>query len=322
VTPSPPTAPSTPPPATPHPIALTTAAMLQDAAVQPIRTVVPGLVPEGLCLLVGRPKFGKSWLALDLCIAIASGRPALGALQSTTGDVLYLALEDGFRRLHRRMATLLPAGERWPARLGLTNQWRCAHDGGIGDIRAWCRAVAQPVLVVIDTLERFRARRGHRRRADDTLAELQRLALEQHIAIVVVHHARKRGARDPFDTVAGARGLSGAADTLLVLRQRDRACMLHVRGRDLEDCQWPLTFDSAQGRWTLGAPMADAAKSQARAAVMALLARGPLAVKDIMAATGRPRRATDSLLHRMRGDQEIVRVTKGCYARQCAKSER
>ncbi len=307
-------------------VGATSAAVLQDAQFTPLRTIIPGLITEGVSLLVGRPKFGKSWLVLDLCLAIATGRPALGGLTPATGDALYLALEDGYRRLHRRMATLLPDGERWPARLGLTTQWRRANEGGVEAIRAWCQSVTQPVAVVIDTLERFRARRGSRggRHDYDTLAALQQLAIEQRIAIVVVHHARKTDARDPFDTVAGTQGLSGVADTVMVLKQRDRAAVLHVRSRDVEDSQSLMTFDPVNCRWVMGGAAPEPGKTKERTAIIDVLAQaaGPMKVKDIAAATGSGRAAIDTLLSRMVADREIVRLAQGHYGSKIVEAVR
>ena len=73
------------------------AAALQT--IPPLKFILPGLIPEGATLLVSRPKFGKSWLALDIAIATAADRFTLGTLKPSAGDVLYLALEDGRRRL-------------------------------------------------------------------------------------------------------------------------------------------------------------------------------------------------------------------------------
>ena len=63
----------------------------------PLKFIVPELVPEGATLLVSRPKLGKSWLVLNIGIAVASGRFTLGSMKPIQGDVLYLALEDGQR---------------------------------------------------------------------------------------------------------------------------------------------------------------------------------------------------------------------------------
>src|SRR3981189_2467720 len=78
------------------------AAALQTMIFPPLKFILPGLVPEGATLLVSRPKLGKSWLVLDIAIATAAGRFTLGELRPIAGPVLYLALEDGRRRLQRR----------------------------------------------------------------------------------------------------------------------------------------------------------------------------------------------------------------------------
>jgi len=76
-----------------------TAAELRDLKFPEPRWAVPGIIPEGVTLLGGAPKIGKSWLALGLSLAIASGGKALGSVEVEPGAVLYLALEDTGRRL-------------------------------------------------------------------------------------------------------------------------------------------------------------------------------------------------------------------------------
>jgi RecA-family ATPase len=51
------------------------------------RWAVDDLIPEGLTVLAGRPKLGKSWLMLGVAIAVAAGRRALGQIDVTQGDV-------------------------------------------------------------------------------------------------------------------------------------------------------------------------------------------------------------------------------------------
>jgi hypothetical protein len=80
---------------------------LQTMTFPPMRYVLPGLIPEGLTILAARPKAKKSWLMLDLAVAVAAGRFLLGDLKPAEGDVLYLALEDSHRRLQRRLDKLL-----------------------------------------------------------------------------------------------------------------------------------------------------------------------------------------------------------------------
>ena len=72
-----------------------TAAALQRRDFAPLKFVVQEVLPEGLTLLAGAPEIGKSWLALDIAIAVAAGRFCLGGQGVDQGEVLYLALEDG-----------------------------------------------------------------------------------------------------------------------------------------------------------------------------------------------------------------------------------
>ena len=117
-------------------------------------------VPEGATLLVSRPKFGKSWFVLDIAIAIAAGRFTLGQLKPVQGDVLYLALEDGPRRLQRRITKLLPSfSGSWPSSFKIATEWSRADQGGLDDIEHWLRAAKTPRLVTIDTLAQFRTDR-------------------------------------------------------------------------------------------------------------------------------------------------------------------
>ena len=190
----------------------------------PITFVVPEYIAQGLTVLAGRPKAGKSWLGLGIAVAVATGEPALGSIEVETGDVLYLALEDNRRRLQRRLNQLLPGSEK-PERLHLATFCPRLDEGGLEAIDRWCRTVPNARLVVIDVLNKVRSQRGSNESLYDAdyraLAPLKGLADELDIAIVVVHHTNKReDVSDPFDGVSGTTGLTGAADTVLILRQR------------------------------------------------------------------------------------------------------
>ena len=292
------------------------ASELQAIAFAPLRYALPGLIPEGVTLLVSRPKLGKSWLMLDVSIAVATGRAALGTLQPETGDVLYLALDDGERRIQQRLAALLQEDEEWPVRLALATRWRRAHEGGLSDIAEWCQSVASPVAIVIDSLDRFRSLEGgESAQVYDAIAKLQRIAREHHVAIIVVHHERRRGSGDPLDAIGMLAASSAIADTVLLLKQRDYGTVLYARGRDIEDSETMLAFDRSSYRWIITKATGIPAKSDARAAVLAALGEWlkPLSANDIAMATGRTRNAIDSLLHRMVTDGEVERAGRGRY---------
>jgi hypothetical protein len=118
-----------------------------------LKYVTPGVIPEGVTLLASRPKLGKSWFLLQVSTAVANGVVTLVASeQPPHGDVLYLALEDNPRRLQRRLTKYFGAQkENWPERLSLFTTWRRLDQGGLDDLREWCRSVAKPVLISIDT---------------------------------------------------------------------------------------------------------------------------------------------------------------------------
>jgi hypothetical protein len=295
------------------------AAALQHMTFPPLKFIVPELVPEGATLLVSRPKLGKSWLVLDIAIAVSSGRFTLGSLKPIQGDVLYLALEDGPRRLQRRLTKLLPTfGERWSPRLTFATEWPRADQGGLADIEQWVSSVEAPRLVIVDTLAQFRKAPNVRAQlyAEDygAIAELQKLASKHGIGIVIVHHDRKMEADDVFDTVSGSLGLTGAADTILILKRQAGAITLHVRGRDIEEVEKALQFDKQACRWSILGAAADVYRSAERNRVLEALQDGPQHAKELMlAAELRNRNAADVLLFRMVKDGEIIRAERGLY---------
>jgi predicted ATP-dependent serine protease len=166
-----------------------TAAALQRQTFPPVSYVVPGLIPEGLSIIAGRPKIGKSWLALDICIAVAGGRLCLGERKPTQGDVLYCALEDNQRRLQRRIEKILsPISGSWPERLTLATSWRRLDAGGVDDIHEWVEGASNPRLVVLDTLAGVRPIKTKNGYTEDyeSLTEVHKLANEHGIAIPVL----------------------------------------------------------------------------------------------------------------------------------------
>jgi hypothetical protein len=203
----------------------------------PMAWAVPGLIPEGLTLLAGAPKRGKSWLALDICLAVASGRVALGGLPVEPGRVAYLALEDGARRLRERVR-LLNGEQPTPSSFTFATSVPVPFSTYL---EAYAERHPATRLLVLDTLGRVRpasSRNGDRYAEDYRLMGwLQRFALDHAMAVVVVHHTRKAASDDFVDDVSGTHGLAGAADAVMVLkRPRGEADgVLHVTGRDVEE---------------------------------------------------------------------------------------
>ena len=290
-------------------VAAFSAKALQGMKLPPLRYIVPGLLPAGVTLFAGKPKIGKSWLMLSTAVAKADGGLALGGLRCQPGDVLYCALEDNERRLQDRMHKLQIA--RWPERLSFCLHMPRLDAGGLEMIREWAKTAEHPSLVIIDTLARVRSRNGKNQSTQyavdyGELSELQTLALELGIAIVVVHHQRKLDADDVFDTISGTLGLNGAADTLLTLyREKSGAVILAGRGRDLPDFEKAMQFDPRTCRWRIEGDADEVRLSAERAALTKAMREVRRAkLSEIAAEAGlHPKNASRLLLKMVRAGQ-------------------
>ncbi|MDP2355208.1 MAG: AAA family ATPase [Beijerinckiaceae bacterium] len=298
------------------------AAELRRKVFPAIRWTVDGYIAEGCTILAGRPKLGKSWLVLEAALAVASGTDCLGGIQCEEGDVLYLALEDNERRLQSRIDKLYGVfSDSWPVRFDFATEWPRANEGGLDAIRDWIRSKPNPRLIIVDVLAQFRPVRGDK----ETLYEgdyacvkrLQEIAGEYNLSIVIVHHTRKAGSDvDPFEKVSGSLGLSGAADTTMILDRDSNGCTIYGRGRDVEEIESAVTFDPAQCRWLILGKASEVRRSDERTAIIDVLreATEPLAPKEIMLGVeGSSRNAIDILLFKMAKAGEVVKAGRGLY---------
>lgn len=231
------------------------AAELQDKKLPPLKFIVNNVLPQGLALLASPPKYGKSWLVLDLCLSVAAGKPFLGRGTQKTG-CLYLALEDSARRLQDRMNKIL-VGEKAPDNC---NFLLTAPDLGNGLIEALDNYVSekpQTGLIVIDTLQKIRAPANGKESAYGAdyreVGALKKFADKRGICVLLVHHLRKMvDDLDPFNMISGTNGLMGAADTSFVMTRKARAdkeTKLSYTGRDIDQNEVVMQFNKADYRW-------------------------------------------------------------------------
>lgn len=241
----------------------------------PLEYHVPGLVAEGCGIVAGPPKVGKSWLVLALALAVAGGGLALGCLPCQPRPVLYLALEDGHRRLQSRARQLLGPGTPIPAGFDyLLNIPEGAN--AVSVVTEWLKGhpSARP-FVIIDTLGKTRGAGpgpGTNAYQQDYTAvgDLKKVIDEVPGAgMLIVHHTRKseagRGAQgtgDFVEALSGTFGLSGAADYAMVLSRKrgteDGA--LALTGRDMIERTVAMTRDKSSGLWTLDGGSIEAAE--------------------------------------------------------------
>jgi AAA domain len=244
--------------ARPLPRGFSDAELLAEVLPEPI-FVVPGLIPEGLTILAGRPKTGKTTLLMNIADACARGGVALGSIECPKIEVLFLALEDNKRRLQRRRNMLLKAeGLEYAPGLHYHLEWPRLDDGGLDQLDRALAGNNAIKLVIIDTWKRICPRR--RRDQDDYEHEseaatlLQRLAAKHQVSIVILHHTRKGTSSEDFvDDVLGSTGLTGAVDTVIGFRRKRGTsdAEIYITGRDLDECDRALTGDKTSGKWLL-----------------------------------------------------------------------
>lgn len=215
----------------------------------PLEYLVDELLPQGLYILAGSQKVGKSWLALDLCVSIAVGRKVLGR-RTERHDTLYLCLEDNYRRIQKRLYAI-DSPE--------TDDMYCAitsgtiENGLLEQIEDFYKSHIDLGLVVIDTLQKIRDGIESTYATDyKEMSALKALADKLDITIIVIHHTRKMPDSDPFKKITGSVGLSGCADGSFVLEETSRGSRvgtLYCVSRELGQLELEVHFDDSQMRW-------------------------------------------------------------------------
>lgn len=222
---------------------------LADKDLPPTKFIIKSLLPQGLALLSGSPKVGKSWLTLDLVVRIAKGEQ-IWSFPTVKGTTLYISLEDTESRLQERLLTVT---EEAPPDVHFATNCLTIGDGLEEQIRTFVAEHPHTVLVAIDIFQKIRSNNEVSYSVDYNEMEiLKQLAMELKVAILLVHHVRKEKADDPFDMISGSNGLAGCADTEFVLLKSNRSsgnATLHCTGRDIEDREIELHFDKETCTW-------------------------------------------------------------------------
>lgn len=220
---------------------------IMNTPMKPIEYCVDGLISQGLFILAGAPKVGKSWLALDMCLSIAKGEKVLGK-ETLCGHAVYLSLEDSLIRLQNRLYELT---DEPSDNLNFAIMAESISNGLPEQIE-YCRKRFDDLkIVVIDTLQKVRNESESSYSSDyKELSVMKALADKLGIAIVLVHHTRKCSDSDPFNMISGSTGLSGCVDGSMVLiesKRGSRKAKLYCVGRDIENQEINVVFESS--RW-------------------------------------------------------------------------
>jgi len=216
--------------------------------------LIDGLLYPGTYLFVGAPKLGKSFFMAQLAYHISTGL-SLWNYPVRKGTVLYLALEDDYRRLQERLFRMF--GTDSAENLHLTVSAKQLGNGLDEQLEGFVRKHPDTKLIIIDTLQKVREIGGDKfSYASDyeIITRLKRFADSHGICLLLVHHTRKQQADDKFDMISGTNGLLGAADGAFLLQKEKRtsnSAILDISGRDQQEQRLFLTRDTERLLWQL-----------------------------------------------------------------------
>ncbi len=291
---------------------------LYDAVFPPISYLVPEIIAQGVTLLTSPPKVGKSWLALDLSLAVQRGGEVLDGRKCAKGEVLYCALEDTQRRVQQRMKRLIaeppaPGLEIWTSLPRL-------NEGGEERLRGWVQAQPNPRLIIIDVFAKVRslprASEGIYQADYRAIEPLKAIADEFGIAVVAIHHTRKAEAVDWMAMTSGSNGLTGAVDATVSFIRDGNFVTFCGRGRDIEEFELAVEFDKMSCRWKVLGDALEMKLGETRRAILAVLKAsgsplGPQKIAEVGRLSSGNVRVT---IREMVKAGQLVKTARGQYA--------
>jgi RecA-family ATPase len=306
------------------------AAWLMQQVFPPTKYVVPGIIPEGMTLLVAAPKIGKSWMVLGLGVELSNGGSAFGSIPvGKPRPVLYLALEDGKRRLQDRLIRLNPS----EVSHRLQFQTDVAQGQVIATIRDFMvRHDGLDPVVILDTLGKVMPPAGNGSQYGHDYSVLSALKATSDAvpgsSLVIVHHTRKMDGGDFLDAVSGTQGIAGAADTVLVLKRErhDDRATLQVTSRDAAEGEYSLSLNASMA-WELeGGDLAAASQAAQTARLTSTLSDRSgdvikrlddfpegITPKDLALLVGVEAKTVQVYLSRAHDADRICKLSRGLY---------
>lgn len=289
---------------------LTRIGALLDEPDETVACLVPDLVPTGgLVFIAAKPKAGKSTLCRNLALAVAQGGDFLGR-PCAQGTVIYLALEERRAEVRRHFASM-----------GATDEdpiWVHVATAPTEALAELAKLIQEhkPVLVIIDPLLRFTRVKDEKAYAElsNALEGVMALARTTNCTIVATHHSPKAQSTETVDSLLGSTAISGAPDTIMVLRRRDQERTIESiqrYGTDME--RTVLALDKSTGIVTVAGTAAEIQEVSVRTKILDLLRneKGALTTMEICDALEMRRAAVLAAEKTLLESEEVVRVGEG-----------
>jgi len=305
-----------------------------------LKFALPDMIPEGFTILAGRPKSGKSWWALQAAYSVAMGKNLLDGSECERGRALVLGLEDGKRRLQDRVKKLYDSdfvlhsitkseggGFRICANMGslevpdgldLAVKWPKIGDGCIEELEKYLDKHPDTRLITIDIIKRIILKKGKGTTYDedyDSIQPLQELATRRRVAILGVHHTRKALSDDLIEMVSGIFGLTGGADSIIVVqRVAEGESKFSFSGRDIEMRELAMGFDSNKSIWSCLGDADSHFVSEERERIIKCLGTDSMLPSEVASSLGKHPSTTRNLLFKMLRDNQVEKDSKGRYS--------
>jgi len=287
---------------------------LMEEEFPPLKFLVQDILPEGLTILAGKPKIGKSILALNLSMSIAKGCLTLGKLSTEKTEVAYFALEDNKRRLKKRALPILK--ENFPENFTFFNSLLPLTKGGYEQLNSYLDSHPEVKFIVIDTIGRIKppSYSGNSYEVDTQLySKLHDIYLKRNVSVLVITHTKKQEALDFIDNVTGSAGSTGVADTVLVLSKNrtEKEAVLKVTGRDIEEEQeLALRLNSDLFSWEILGSAEFYTQSKERKEIIDILLREemPMTNKDLQGLLNKNYNAIRFLTWKMEKDGILLKI--------------
>jgi archaellum biogenesis ATPase FlaH len=298
-----------------------TAKELMMLDLPPITWVVPNLLPSGLTIIAGKPKTGKSLLALNIAVAVSTGRELFSQITTNHSQVVYFALEDNEARLQDRIDMIsgcydaIVNSEDFKSSLDIQR-----YDIGGLEYLVNITKDKDVKLVIIDTWQRFAPPKTTTESDYEftyrVFTELSRLAKQNDVALILIHHARKNKSDSnyTFDEIMGSTGITASVDTMMVLSKVQELQKLEATGRDVESAELLLKFDKTTLTYTLtNTPYDDV--SPERQSIIDLMdkVKKEFTVSEIADTLDVPKENLKGLLSKMARTGQVKRIKRGVY---------
>jgi hypothetical protein len=250
-----------------------TVSELLDAEFPEPKWAIPALIPEGLTIIGGRPKVGKSWLLLQAAIAVGTGGMFFNK-PVDQGNVLYVAFEDGPRRLQDRIKKM---GMPRDAMVTFERVWKPMHKGGLEDLVIELATVDYR-LVIFDTLTRAfpgLSQKDHPEVIGRCIDQIQTIATNRNLSITFSDHTRKPNGfvNDPIDDILYSSEKVKSADVVLSLykEQGKAGARLLGRGRDIDEIDLTLQWDPVVWCWQCDGNTGELARTERQNEILAAI---------------------------------------------------